>query len=89
MLRKEFPQIEIIDRPEHLLNDPPMNEILLYDTSVVKADFYFQTHVTNPFLKKETIDAALDNFLSQYPYQCDSLFVSTLPQRSAQAYRLP
>ena len=55
----------------------PMNEILLHDTSVVEADFYFQTHVTNPFLKKETIDAALDNFLSQYPYQCDSLFVST------------
>jgi CMP-N-acetylneuraminic acid synthetase len=74
MLTKEFPQIEIIDRPAHLLNDPPMNEILLYDTGVVKADFYFQTHVTNPFLKKETIDAALDNFLSQYPYQCDSLF---------------
>jgi hypothetical protein len=74
MLREQFPQIQIIDRPDHLLNDPPMNEILLYDTGVVKADFYFQTHVTNPFLKKETIDAALDNFISQYPYQCDSLF---------------
>ena len=74
MLREQFPQIQIIDRPAHLLNDPPMNEILLYDTGVVKADFYFQTHVTNPFLKKETINAALDSFLSQYPYQCDSLF---------------
>lgn len=34
MLREEFPQIQIIDRPAHLLNDPPMNEILLYDTGL-------------------------------------------------------
>ena len=74
LLERDFPEVMVIDRPPHLLNDPPMNEILLYDTSVVEADFYFQTHVTNPFLKLETIDAALESFLSKYPYENDSLF---------------
>ena len=74
LLAVEFPAVHCIERPQHLLDDPPMNEILMYDTSQVPADFYIQTHVTNPFLRAETIDAAIERFLEQFPIQCDSLF---------------
>jgi CMP-N-acetylneuraminic acid synthetase len=53
-----------------------MNEILLYDTSIVQADFYLQTHSTNPLLRPETISKALQTFLSDYPTH-DSLFSVT------------
>ncbi len=68
--------IRIIDRPQHLLGDRvPMNDILLYDVSEVDADYYFQTHSTNPLLKKETIERAIELFLSSNKY--DSLFSVT------------
>jgi CMP-N-acetylneuraminic acid synthetase len=53
-----------------------MNDILLYDTSKVAADIYLQTHSTNPLLKAETIESALDAFLEVYPGR-DSLFSVT------------
>ncbi len=76
-LRRDFPQVRVIDRPEHLRADTiPMNEILLYDTSQVKADFYLQTHSTNPLLRPETISKAIQTFLADYPAH-DSLFSVT------------
>lgn len=76
-LRRDFPEVVIIDRPEHLLADTvPMNEILLHDTSLVTADLYLQTHSTNPLLKPETISAAIQTLVSNYP-ACDSLFSVT------------
>lgn len=39
MLSKDFPEIKVINRPEELLNDPPMNEILLHDTSPFALNF--------------------------------------------------
>jgi CMP-N-acetylneuraminic acid synthetase len=76
-LRRDFPQVRVIDRPEHLrANTIPMNEILLYDTSLVEADFYFQTHSTNPLLRPETVSKAIQAFLDAYPGH-DSLFSVT------------
>jgi CMP-N-acetylneuraminic acid synthetase len=76
-LEKHFPQVRVIDRPEHLRADEiPMNEILAYDTSQVEADFYLQTHSTNPLLRAETIEHALETFLEQVPAY-DSLFSVT------------
>jgi CMP-N-acetylneuraminic acid synthetase len=76
-LRKEFPQVVILPRPEKLrADDIPMNEILLYDTSQVTADFYLQTHSTNPLLRAGTISRAIQTFLSGYPSH-DSLFSVT------------
>ena len=66
--------MRIIDRPAHLMHDPPMNEILMYDTTQVEADFYIQTHVTNPFLRAETLNKAIEAFLAEFPYTCDTLF---------------
>ena len=57
-LAKDFPQVRALLRPEHLrADDCPMNEVLMYDTSQVEADYYLQTHSTNPLLKSETISA--------------------------------
>jgi CMP-N-acetylneuraminic acid synthetase len=53
-----------------------MNEILAYDTSQVEADFYLQTHSTNPLLKPQTISEAIQALLSSYP-SYDSLFSVT------------
>jgi len=76
-LRRDFPQVVILPRPEHLCPDSiPMNEILLYDTSKVQADYYLQTHCTNPLLRPETISKAVQAFLADYPVH-DSLFSVT------------
>jgi CMP-N-acetylneuraminic acid synthetase len=76
-LRRDFPQVVILARPENLRADAiSMNEILLYDTSQVEADFYLQTHSTNPLLRPETISKAVQTFLANYPAH-DSLFSVT------------
>lgn len=76
-LRQHFPQVRIIERPEHLrADDVPMNDILIHDTGQVPADFYLQTHSTNPLLKPETISGAINSFLADYPVH-DSLFSVT------------
>lgn len=76
-LRQHFPQVKIINRPEHLrADDIPMNEILLHDTEQFPADFYLQTHSTNPLLKPETVSRAIKDFLAAYPSR-DSLFSVT------------
>src|SRR5574338_161600 len=55
-LRQYFPQVKIVNRPGHLrADDVPMNDILIHDTAQVDADFYLQTHSTNPLLRAETI----------------------------------
>jgi CMP-N-acetylneuraminic acid synthetase len=76
-LREKFPQVKIINRPEHLrADDMPMNEILIHDTEQFPADFYLQTHSTNPLLKAETISDAIQAFNNNYP-KLDSLFSVT------------
>lgn len=76
-IAKAFPQVQVIVRPAHLSADAvPMNEILMYDTAQVEADFYLQTHSTNPLLRAKTISAAVQTFVQQYPAY-DSLFSVT------------
>ena len=76
-LRQRFPQVKIINRPEHLrADDVPMNDILIHDTDQTQADFYLQTHSTNPLLKSETISRAIQLLLTNYPHN-DSLFSVT------------
>jgi CMP-N-acetylneuraminic acid synthetase len=76
-LKKNFPVVRVIERPDHLRSDDiAMNEILAYDTAQLQADFYLQTHSTNPLLKAETISTAINSFISNYP-SYDSLFSVT------------
>jgi CMP-N-acetylneuraminic acid synthetase len=76
-VRRYFPSVQLIERPTHLLaDDVPMNDILLHDTAQIEADFYLQTHSTNPLLKAKTISRAIQSFVSTYP-EHDSLFSVT------------
>ena len=76
-LSQQFPQVKIINRPESLrADDVSMNDVLIYDTDQVQADFYLQTHSTNPLLRPETVSLAIKSFLANYPAH-DSLFSVT------------
>jgi CMP-N-acetylneuraminic acid synthetase len=76
-LLQHYPEVVVIERPEELRSGMiPMNTILLHDTSQVEADFYLQTHSTNPLLKPETISKAIQTFLAQQDVY-DSLFSVT------------
>jgi CMP-N-acetylneuraminic acid synthetase len=79
-VRGKFPKVVLLDRPEHLrADDVPMTEVLYHDTTQVPADFYLQTHTTNPFLRVETIEAALAAW-HQVGHAHDSLFSVTKMQ---------
>jgi CMP-N-acetylneuraminic acid synthetase len=74
---RHFPTVRLLRRPEHLRDDKlPMNDVLLNTISQVEAEFYLQTHSTNPLLKPATISDAIDRFLQNYPAY-DSLFSVT------------
>jgi len=76
-LRKTYPQVVVLPRPEALKADNvPMNEILLYDVSQVPADLYLQTHSTNPLLTAATISKAIQTLVKAMPEK-DSLFSVT------------
>lgn len=76
-LEDSFPDVRILDRPEHLCGDEiSMNQIIAHDLSVVEADYYLQTHTTNPLLKAETISNAINTFLENIKYY-DSMFSVT------------
>ncbi len=50
-----------------------MNDVLLNSVNQIEADYYLQTHSTNPVLQSETINRAVQEFLDNYPMY-DSLF---------------
>ena len=76
-IQQHFPSVRILERPEHLRDDTvSMNEILIYDTSQVEADYYLQTHSTNPLLRPSTISRAIQSLLANIP-EYDSLFSVT------------
>ncbi|MCK4734112.1 MAG: acylneuraminate cytidylyltransferase family protein [Methanophagales archaeon] len=69
--------VQIIDRPLELRSDfTPTNEIILYDLSITKGEYFLQTHSTNPLLRTETITRAIEKFLHSLP-KYDSLFSVT------------
>ncbi|MEL7472467.1 MAG: acylneuraminate cytidylyltransferase family protein [Planctomycetota bacterium] len=75
---EHFPSVRVIPRPEHLRDGSiPMNDVLLHDVAQGGRgradDLFLQTHSTNPFLRSETIDRALERFLASRDAH-DSLF---------------
>ncbi len=89
-LRQHFPQVVALERPEHLrAGEIPMNEVLLHTTGQIEADWYLQTHSTNPLLRPETVSKAIQYLLSNTP-SFDSLFsVTRLQTRLWDALTLP
>lgn len=74
---KHFPNVRVLIRPEHLRDGSiPMNDVLLNTLNQVHADIVLQTHSTNPFLKAETVSAAL-NLFTRLGDECDSVFSVT------------
>lgn len=73
-----FNKIRIIERPANIRGDfVPMNSIIAYDLSQTEGEHFLQTHSTNPLLKTETIDAAIDIYLGNLKEGYDSLFSVT------------
>lgn len=80
-VKKSFKDIILLNRPKHLIpGTVPMNDIINYDVSQVEADFYLQTHSTNPLLTSKTISQAIDHFI-QNERLYDSLFTVTKMQK--------
>jgi CMP-N-acetylneuraminic acid synthetase len=76
-LQVNYPEVQVIERPGHLRADAvPMNEILAYDTSQFPAEFYLQTHSTNPLLTQVSVSRSVQVFLENWPVY-DSLFSVT------------
>ena len=79
-IERDYPKVISLRRPDNLrADDVPMNEILIHDTTQVEADFYLQTHSTNPLLTAMTISCGINDLLKQYP-SYDSLFGVTRRQ---------
>jgi CMP-N-acetylneuraminic acid synthetase len=79
-IQKKFPErVIIVDRPAEIVGDfVSMNKVIECDIDKVEADFYIQTHSTNPLLKTSSIDAALEKMISfQKAGTYDSIFSVT------------
>jgi len=76
-IRIHYPTVRLIERPLHLRADSvSTNQVLLHDVDQVPADYYLQTHCTNPLLQKKTIQCAIRSFFDSFP-ENDSLFSVT------------
>ncbi len=71
---RQFPGVRVIERPEHLRDGSiAMNDVLLNSVKQIDADYFLQTHSTNPLLRAATIERAVRAFLDALPRH-DSLF---------------
>ena len=72
-----FPSVFLYQRPEHLRDGMiSMNDVLLNSIEQINADYYLQTHSTNPLLSEKSISTAIRAFVEQAPSH-DSLFSVT------------
>jgi len=57
-------EVTIHMRPEHLLtiNKNEANQIMEYDLSITKGEYFLQTHSTNPLLRTKTIDSSIEAY---------------------------
>lgn len=73
-----FNKVCVIDRPKKIQGDlVPMNHIIAYDLSQVEGEHFLQTHSTNPLLKTETIDIAIETYFKKLKEGYDSVFSVT------------
>jgi N-acylneuraminate cytidylyltransferase len=68
--------VTILERPDYLIGDMVgIQPLIEHDLSNTDGEYYLQTHSTNPLLRSETIDSAIECFFSQTKY--DALFSVT------------
>jgi CMP-N-acetylneuraminic acid synthetase len=76
-IRQNFDRVKIIDRPNEIRGDfVSMNTIIAYDLSQLPAEYFLQTHSTNPLLSTETIDEGIELYFHNLGMY-DSLFTVT------------
>jgi CMP-N-acetylneuraminic acid synthetase len=77
---RTFPGVVLYRRPAELRDGMiPMNDVLLNSVAQIEADYYVQTHSTNPLLRSATIGRAIRTFIESLPGH-DSLFSVTRMQ---------
>ncbi len=66
-------------RPEYLLTitSNEASQIMAYDLSIMDGEYFLQTHSTNPLLKTDTVDGAVETYFQNLENH-DSLF-SVIP----------
>lgn len=70
---KAFPGVKLVERPEHLRDGhTPMNEVLAHTVSHAAEGTILQTHSTNPFVRPETFEGAIQRFFAHG--ETDSVF---------------
>lgn len=64
---ESYPEkVIVVDRIEEICgNYVSMNKIIEHDINAFEADIYVQTHSTNPLLKVESIDTAIEEMLEK------------------------
>ncbi len=73
-------KVLIIDRPTEVQGDfVSMNDIIAYDLSNLDGEHFIQTHSTNPLLRSETIDKAIEKYFESLE-EFDSVFGVTKVQ---------
>lgn len=73
-------KIIIINRPIEIQGDfVSMNDIIAYDLSKLGGEYFLQTHSTNPLLKSETINKAIEKYFAGLE-NFDSVFSVTKVQ---------
>ncbi len=70
--------VEISERPERFYGDDTTQNIVQYEVDRIETDIYLQTFCTNPLLKPESIEGAVQKFIDE---PCDSLFTVTRHQK--------
>lgn len=81
LIEHNFPDVIIIERPHHLLGDKvPMTAIIEHDVKYIKTDHFLQTHATNPLLKGDTIDHAIECYFDGLNKGFDSVMGVTKHQ---------
>ena len=73
-------KVIIINRPKEIQGDfVSMNDIINYDLSKLDGEVFLQTHSTNPLLRTETIDKAIEKYFTDLD-KFDSIFGVTKVQ---------
>jgi len=73
-------KVIIINRPKEIQGDfISMNDIINYDLSQLDGEVFLQTHSTNPLLRSETIDKAIEKYFEGLD-KFDSVFGVTKVQ---------
>ena len=81
LIDHNFPDVITLERPQHLLGDKvPMTSIIEYDVQHIKTDHFLQTHATNPLLRGNTIDYAIESYFDGLKQDFDSVMGVTKHQ---------